>query len=45
MITFTDLLERAKTEPIAIHTPTEEQDITLLTELDKRGYNGIVERN
>ena len=38
MITFTDLLKRTKTEKIAIHTPTEEQAITLLTELDKRGY-------
>jgi hypothetical protein len=38
MITFTELLERAKTKEIAIHTPTEAQAITLLTELDKRGY-------
>ena len=38
MITFTELLERAKTEKIAIHVPTKKQAITLLTELDKRGY-------
>lgn len=38
MITFTKLLKRAKREHIAIHTPTEKQAITLLTELDKRGY-------
>ena len=38
MIKFTELLERAKSEKIAIHTPTEEQAITLLSELDKKGY-------
>ena len=38
MITFKDLLERTNSELIAIHTPTEKQAITLLTELDKRGY-------
>ena len=38
MITFTDLLKRAKSEEIAIHTPTEKQAKTLLSELDKRGY-------
>ena len=38
MITFTELLERAKSEKIAIHTPTEEQAQLLLSELDKRGY-------
>jgi len=38
MITFTELLERAKTEEIAIHTPTEEQAVTLLKALDKKGY-------
>ena len=38
MITFTELLERAKTEEIAIHTPTEEQAIILLKALDERGY-------
>ena len=38
MITFTELLERAKSEKIAVHTPTEEQAITLLKALDKRGF-------
>lgn len=38
MITFTELLERAKTERIAIHTPTEEQAKELLKALDERGY-------
>ena len=38
MITFTELLELAKTEKIAIHTPMEAQAITLLTKLDKKGY-------
>ena len=38
MITLTELLERAKSEHIAIHTQTEKQAITLLTELDKKGY-------
>ena len=38
MITFNKLLERAKSEKIVVHTPTEKQAITLLTELDKRGY-------
>ena len=38
MITFTDLLEKAKTNKIAIHTTTEEQAKVLLSELDKRGY-------
>lgn len=33
-----DLLERAKTERIAIHTATEEQAKTLLKALDKKGY-------
>ena len=37
MITFTDLLEKAKTNKIAIHTTTEEQAKVLLSELDKRG--------
>ena len=41
MITFTELLERAKTEKIAIHTPTEEQAKELLKALDKRGYKWI----
>jgi len=38
MITFTELLERAKSEKIVVHTPTEEQAITLLKALDERGY-------
>jgi len=38
MITFEELLERSKSKKIAIHTSTEEQAKTLLTELDKSGY-------
>ena len=38
MITFEKLLERAKSELIAIHTPTAEQMITLLKALDEKGY-------
>ena len=38
MITFTELLEKAKSEKIVVHTPTEEQAITLLKALDKRGF-------
>ena len=38
MITFNELLERAKTEKIAIHTPTEKQAKTLLKALNKSGY-------
>ena len=38
MDTFEKLLERAKSEKIAIHTPTEEQAKALLSELDKKGY-------
>ena len=38
MITFTELLERAKTEEIAIHTPTEKQAKALLKALDEKGY-------
>lgn len=38
MITFEKLLERAESEKIAIHTATEDQAVTLLKELDKRGY-------
>ena len=38
MIIFTELLERAKSGKIVVHTPTEEQAKALLTELDKRGY-------
>jgi len=32
------LLERAKSEKIVIHTPTEEQAVTLLKALDEKGY-------
>lgn len=38
MITFNELLERTKTEKIVVHTPMEEQAITLLETLDKKGY-------
>ena len=38
MITFNELLERAKTEKIAVHTPTEEQAITLLKALDEKYF-------
>ena len=38
MITFNELLEKAKTEKIAIHTATKDQAKKLLKELDKRGY-------
>ena len=41
MIKFNELLERAKTEKIAIHTPTEEQAITLLKALDEKGYKWL----
>ena len=41
MITFNELLERTKTEKIAVHTPTEEQAITLLKALDKRGFTWV----
>ena len=41
MITFTELLERTKSEKIVVHTPTEEQAKALLTELDKKGYKWI----
>ena len=37
-LSFSELLERVKTEKIVVHTPTETQAITLLKELDKRGY-------
>ena len=38
MITFTELLERAKTKEIAIHTPTEKQAKTLLKAFEGKGY-------
>lgn len=37
-LSFDELLERAKSEKLAIHTATEAQAIALLSELDKRGY-------
>jgi len=37
-LSFSELLKRAKTEKIAIHTPTEDQAITLLKMLNKNGY-------
>ena len=38
MVTFKELLERAKTEKIVVHTATEDQAIALLEALDKRNY-------
>jgi len=38
MITFTELLKRAKKEQIAIHTANEEQAKALLKALDEKGY-------
>ena len=38
MIKFNELLERAKSEKIVIHTTTETQATTLLEALDKKGY-------
>ena len=43
MITFNELLERAKTEKIAIHTPTEKQAKALLKALDEKGYVWLTE--
>lgn len=37
-LSFSELLERSKSERIAIHTATEDQAVTLLKALDKRGY-------
>ena len=45
MITFTELLERTKTEKIAVHTATKAQAITLLKEFDKKDIYGFVEIN
>ena len=45
MITFTELLERAETESIAIHTATEVQAIALLEALNKKGYRWNSGRN
>ena len=38
MITFAELLKRAKSEKLAVHTPTEEQAVTLFKALDEKGY-------
>lgn len=38
MITFNELLERAKVEKIVVYTPTEKQATILLKALDKKGY-------
>ncbi len=40
-LSFSELLEKAKTEKIAIHTPTEEQAISLLNELNKKGFTWV----
>ncbi len=40
-LSFSELLERAKTEGLVVHTPTEKQAITLLKALDKRGYEWL----
>ena len=37
-LSFSELLKRAKTEKIAVHTPTEAQAKALLKALDKKGY-------
>ena len=37
-LSFSELLKRAKSERIVVHTPTEKQAITLLKMLDKNGY-------
>jgi len=38
MITFNELLERANTEKLVVHTPTEKEAKILLKMLDKRGF-------
>ena len=38
MIIFTELLERAKSEKIVVHTQTEKQAKALLSELDKNEF-------
>jgi len=40
-LSFSELLERSKSEKIAVHTPTEEQAISLLNELDKKGFTWV----
>jgi hypothetical protein len=41
MITFEKLLERAKSEKIAVHTATEAQAKKLLKTLDEKGYEWL----
>lgn len=41
MIRFKDLIKRAKSEDIVVHTATEEQATTLLAELNKKGYRWL----
>lgn len=41
MIRFNELLERAKSEAIAVHTSIESQATTLLSELNKKGYKWL----
>ena len=43
MITFTELLEKAKIEKIAVHTANEKQAKTLLKMLDEKGYKWLGE--
>ena len=38
MITFSELLERAKSERVVVHTAAEDQATALLETLDKKGY-------
>ncbi len=40
-LSFSELLERSKSEKIAVHTPTEEQAKSLLKALYKREYECI----
>ena len=44
MITFNELLERAKSEKIVVHTPMKAQAITLLKALDEKGYEWLDEK-
>ena len=41
MIKLSEIIARVKNEEIAIHTATEEQAITLLKTLDKRGFTWL----
>ena len=38
MMKFKELLERAENENMAVHPANESQALTLLSELDKKGY-------